>query len=133
GGGMWLYLHGGRVAETDNAYVKSEMTTISSELTGRVVEVFVADDQRVSKGQTLFRLDDAAYRIALARAEANLAKVRGDIESLRADYLNKQADIHKAQTDADYYQHEYERLNKLAGSGAIPETQVDQAKYAAQN
>jgi len=133
GGGLWLYLHGGRVAETDNAYVKAEMTSISSELTGRVVEVFVADDQRVSKGQALFRLDDAAYRIALARAEANLVKVRGDIESLRADYLNRQADIRKAQVDADYYQHEFERLSKLAGTGAIPESQLDQARYAAQH
>jgi membrane fusion protein (multidrug efflux system) len=133
GAGFYLYMHGGRLAETDNAYVKTGMTSISSELTGRVVGVFVADDEHVTKGQKLFSIDDSVYHIALARAEANLLKVHSDIESLRADYLNKQGDIRKAQTDADYYHHEYERLNKLAGSGAISETQVDQAKYAAQN
>ncbi|MDR0781291.1 MAG: HlyD family secretion protein [Pseudomonadales bacterium] len=133
GVGFYLYMQGGRIAETDNAYVKTEMTSISSELTGRVIGVFVRDDERVTKGQKLFRIDDAAYHIALARTEANLLKVRGNIESLRADYLNKQGDIRKAQTDADYYRREFERLNKLTASGAISDTQVEQAKYAAQN
>jgi membrane fusion protein (multidrug efflux system) len=133
GAGFYLYMHGGRLAETDNAYVKSEMTSISSELTGRVTGVFVTDDEHVTKGQKLFSIDDSAYKIALASAEANILKVHSDIESLRADYLNKVGDIRKAQTDADYFHHEFERLNKLAGTGAIPETQVDQAKHAAQN
>jgi membrane fusion protein (multidrug efflux system) len=132
-GGFYLYMHGGRLAETDNAYVKNEMTSISSELTGRVTGVFVSDDEHVTQGQKLFSIDDSAYRIALSRAEANILKVRSDIESLRADYLNKMGDIRKAQTDADYFRHEFERLNKLGGTGAIPETQVDQARYAAQN
>ncbi|HWK55447.1 MAG TPA: HlyD family secretion protein [Hyphomicrobiales bacterium] len=131
GVGGWLYLHGGRLAGTDNAYVKTEMVSISSELTGRVVETFVADDQRVQKGQPLFRLDDASYRIALAKAEANLLKVRSDIESLKADYLNKQADIRKAQTDYDYFQREFERLQRLNTS--VSKVQVDQAEHAAAN
>ncbi|MDR2214195.1 MAG: biotin/lipoyl-binding protein, partial [Pseudomonadales bacterium] len=133
GAGFWFYMHGGREVETDNAYIKTEMTSISSELTGRVVEIFVADHQRVTKGQKLFRIDDSAYRIALARAEANLLKVRSDIESLRADYHSKQADIRKAQTDLDYYNQEFERLNKLSGSGAVTATQLEQARYAAQD
>ena len=83
--GGWLYLHGGRIVSTDNAYLKSSMVSISSEVGGKVVQVLVADNQRVEAGQLLLQLDDEVYRIALARAEANLLKVRSNIESLRAD------------------------------------------------
>lgn len=131
--GGWLYLHGGRLAGTDNAYVKAEMISISSELTGRVVEIYVQDDQRVSKGQPLFKIDDQSYRIALAQAEANLLKVRSDLESLKADYLNKQADIRKAQTDYDYFKREFDRLQRLSASNSVSKAQVDEAEHAAQN
>ena len=67
---LWIYLQGGRFVSTDNAYVKTEIVSVSSEITGRVVEVIPRDNERVSKGQLLFRLDDQPYRIALAKAEA---------------------------------------------------------------
>ena len=131
--GAWLYYHGGRYVNTDNAYLKADKVSISTEISGKVVEVYVADHDRVHQGDVLFRVDDQPYRIALARAEANLVKVRGDIESLKADYLNKTADIAKAQTDLDYYRKEYTRLSKLAETESISRVQVDQAEYQAQH
>lgn len=137
-GGSWLWLHGGRYAETDNAYVKSSMVSIASELSGRVVEVSGADNQRVEAGQVLLRIDDEVYRIRLAEAEANILKVRSNIESLRADYLNKQADIEKAEADiakaeadAEHFAAEYERLQRLRESSSVSAIQVDQAQYQA--
>ncbi len=132
-GGAWLYLHGGRHISTDNAYLKSEMIDISSELSGKVVEVLVADNDRVIVGQPLFRLDDQVYKIALARAEANILKVHSDIESLRADYLNKIGDVQNAEADHHYYVQEHERLRKLAGSGSISDVQVAAAAYEAEH
>ena len=132
-GAFWYYMQGGRIASTDNAYLKAEMVSISSELSGRVVEVLVKDNQQVEAGQLLFRLEDDAYRIALARTEARLAKVRSDIESLRADYLNKQADIRKAESDYSYYKKEYERLERLAASESVSVIQVDEARHEADN
>ncbi len=129
--GFWLYIQGGDIVSTDNAYLKTEMISISSEVGGKVVEVLVEDNQRVEAGQVLFRIDDEIYRIARARAEANLAKVRSNIESLRADYHNKLADIDKAKSDYEYYRKEAERLQKLAASEAVPAIQIDQAIFKA--
>jgi membrane fusion protein (multidrug efflux system) len=131
--GGWLYLHGGRHISTDNAYLKAEMVDISSELTGKVTEIFVANYERVVAGQVLFRLDDQVYKIALARAEANILKVRSDLESLHADYLNKIGDVQNAAADHDYYVQERERLRKLAGSGSISDVQVAEAAYEAEH
>ena len=129
--GGWLYLHGGRIVSTEDASVKTDLVSISSELGGRVVAIGAQDNQRVTAGQMLFRLDDESYRIALARAEANLLKVRSNIEGLRADYYNKQGDIKKAENDYDYFRHEQERLQKLAESKSVSTIQVDQATHQA--
>jgi membrane fusion protein, multidrug efflux system len=130
-GGGWLYLQGGRYVTTDNAYVKTTMVSIGSELSGRVVDVLAADNARVEAGQVLLRIDDAIYRIRLAEAEANILKVRSDIESLRADYLNKQADIAKAEADHEHFAAEFARLKRLQGSGSVSAIEVDQAEYQA--
>ncbi|MES2603476.1 MAG: HlyD family secretion protein [Pseudomonadota bacterium] len=129
--GLWMYANGGDIVSTDNAYLKTEMVSISSELGGKVVAVLVQDNERVKAGQLLLRIDDENYRIALARAEANLLKVRSTIESLRADYVNKQADIDKARNDYDYFRKEAERLQKASDRDSIPAIQRDQAAHQA--
>ncbi|MDT8429201.1 MAG: HlyD family secretion protein [Pseudomonadales bacterium] len=130
---LWFYLQGGRFVSTDNAYLKSEIITVSSEIAGRVTEVIPRDNQRVSKGQLLFRLDDQPYRIALLKAEANLIGVRASIESEKADFHSDQLAIESAETDLEYRRKEMERIRHLVDTRSIPEAQFDQAEYAWHN
>ena len=69
-----IYLQGGRYVETDNAYVKADKVPISTEVLGRVAKVFVEENQQVRAGQPLFELDQESFRVAVAKAEAELAK-----------------------------------------------------------
>ena len=69
--GLYFYAHGGRHVETENAYVKANISAISSPLSGRVVEVLVRDNQTVTAGTLLFRLNPQPYEIAVARAREN--------------------------------------------------------------
>ena len=131
--GIWAYLHSGRFIETDNAYLKANKVSISSEISGKVVEVMVGDNGLVEAGQVMFRVDDQPYQIALARAQANLVKVGGDLESLKADYLNKLADISKTQNQQTFYRQEFKRLSSLLPSRAVSAAQVDQAEYQYQD
>lgn len=128
--GGWFYLHGGRYVVTDNAYIKTDILTVSSNLTGLVTEVIVHDSEHVERGQLLMRVDDRPYKIALHRAEANLANVRSNIESLRAEYINKQLEIDAAQTDLSFREKEVRRLASLVAEKSVPEIQYDQAVYA---
>ena len=127
--GLWIYMTGGRHVETDNAYLKANMVSISSEVSAKVVEVLITDNSPVKAGDVLFRVDDQPYQIALIRAEANLVKVGGDLESLKADYFNKLADLNKAKTQETFYLGEYNRLNKVLESNTVSEVQVAQARY----
>jgi len=72
----YFYLTGGRFEATDDAYVQMARVDISANVAGRVQELAVRDNQVVRKGDVLFRLDDAPFRIAVEEASAQLAAAR---------------------------------------------------------
>ena len=63
---------------------------VSANVSGRVVELAVHDNQRVKKGDLLYRIDDAPFRIAVQEAQAQLAASRLTIDSLKANYRQRQ-------------------------------------------
>lgn len=91
--GVYLYAESGRYVTTENAYIKSNVVAISSDVSGRVEWVGVDDHALVRKGQILFRLDQQPFRIALDRAEAQLDLVRTQVENLRTDYHEAVAQV----------------------------------------
>jgi membrane fusion protein (multidrug efflux system) len=105
-GGAYFYVTGARFASTDNAYVKADIAAISPEVSGRVITLAVADNDPVTAGQVLFRLDDQPFRLALAQAEAQLKTTRDDILAQQAGYRQKQVEIEMAQQNIDFYQRE---------------------------
>lgn len=84
--GGYFYLKSGRYVETENAYIKTDKIPVSTALSGIITQVLVKNNQFVHKGDTLFKIDDAAYQVDLHKAEAQLAQVRNDLEALRAAY-----------------------------------------------
>ena len=59
--GLMIWLQGGRFEETENAYVKAHIIAVSADLSGRVVEVAVRDNEAVAAGALLFRIDPAPF------------------------------------------------------------------------
>jgi membrane fusion protein (multidrug efflux system) len=131
-GGYW-YLTTGRYVSTDDAYVQAARVSISTDISGRVVEIDVTDNQKVAAGQVLFRLDQRPFRIAVEEAEAQLATVRLQIHALKATYHQKRADARAAEATVDYQQHEFERQQRLLASGAASQQQFDQSRQAYEN
>ncbi|WP_219924973.1 biotin/lipoyl-binding protein, partial [Halomonas sp. ND22Bw] len=62
--GGWMWMTSGRYVSTDNAYVQQDMTSISPDVSGRIVAVNVRENQRVRAGDVLFRIAPEPYRIA---------------------------------------------------------------------
>ncbi len=128
--GVYYYLTSGRYQSTDDAYVRAAQVAISSNVSGRVSEVDVHDNQRVRRGEVLFRLDERPFRIAVEDARAKLASARLAIESLEATYRQRQADLRAAESSLDYQQREYERQMRLLASGITSQAQADRALLA---
>lgn len=84
--GGYFYLKSGRYVETENAYIKTDKIPVSTAVPGMITKVFVTNNQVVTKGQTLFTVDDSSYQVDLHKAEAQLAQVRNDLDTLRAAY-----------------------------------------------
>ena len=128
----WWYLTSGRYVSTDDAYVQAARTMISTDIAGRVVAVEIGDNQRVAKGQVLFRLDDRPFRIAVEEARAMLANARLQVEALKSTYRQKLAELRAAQDTLTYQQREFERQRQLAASGVAARSTYDQVQNALQ-
>lgn len=128
-GGAFYFIHGSRYVGTDNAYVKADKVGISAEVSGLLVEVAVTENQKVEKGQLLFRIDPEPFNIALEKARANVKSVTSDFGALKARYRQKQAELRKAQTDAAYFDREHRRWMTLARTNVASQAKVDQTRH----
>jgi len=69
--GSWRTLASERVKQTtDDAYVRADLTPLSTKVAGLVAEVKVADYQAVKAGDLLVRLQDEDFRAQVQQAEA---------------------------------------------------------------
>lgn len=125
------YLGGGRYVETDNAYVKADKIPVSAGVSATVKEVLVTENQTVSAGEVLFRLDPAAFRIAVAKAEARLAQVRADLGALKASYREKQYEIALIRTRHAFALKAQQRQADLLGKHFVSPAGFDEAKQNA--
>ena len=90
--------------------------TVSSKVTGKIVEVNVEEGMAVKEGQVLARLDDAMYRAALALAEAQAEASRRGIN---------ENEVRLAEAKLNY-----NRFAALLKEGIVTQADVDTAKAA---
>jgi membrane fusion protein (multidrug efflux system) len=131
-GASWWYLTSGRYVSTDDAYIQAARTMVSTDISGRVVKIAVQDNQRVSEGQVLFKLDERPFRIAIEETTAMLGSARLQVEALKATYRQKEADAKAAEDTLAYQQREFERQRQLAANGTASRQAYDQAQNALQ-
>ncbi len=124
----YLYVNGGRLVTTDNAYVKADLIAVTTDVSGRVAEVAVAENDVIEAGKLLFRLDDEPFRIALQHAEADLSAALQEVKALRAQYGQKGAELNITDDDVTYYTSAYERSRKLKDKGIVSEAKFDEAR-----
>lgn len=125
----YFYFTGGRIVETDNAYVKADMAIVSAEVAGPIADVMVRENQNVKRGDVLFTVDRRPFQVALDRAHAQLGAVNDVVESFRASYRQTSEQLALARTNAAYEQREFERLSALAGRKLASEVDVDEARH----
>jgi len=70
------------IQTTDDAYVRADVTTLSSRVSGEVLTVAVSDFQRVKAGDLLIQIDPADYEAQVAQAEAGVAAAQAALDTL---------------------------------------------------
>ena len=127
--GIALWLQGGRYEETENAYVKAHMIAVSADVSGRVVDVRVRDNEPVAAGKLLFRIDPVPFELAVARAEAEMAVVRTTLDGLRAEHRVALADAAEANERISFLTRQLERQQKLKERGMGLEASFDEVRH----
>jgi RND family efflux transporter MFP subunit len=89
---LWAYYQ--EAPWTRDGKVRADVVTITPDVSGLVAQVLVQDNQRVSRGDVLFRIDPERFRLALEQAGAVVAARKADMdeaarESSRYERLNQ--------------------------------------------
>ncbi len=92
---------GSSVLDATGYVVARRMATVSSKVTGKVMEVFVEEGLLVEKGQLLALLDDSIPQAQLELAESRLAAARSGLNEIRIQIKQAQLDLRRTQGLAD--------------------------------
>ena len=130
GFGLYYFLLRGRYESTNDAYVSAARVSVSTNLGGRVVEVNVHDNQRVQKGEVLFRLDSRPFQVAVDEAQDSLGNARLQIQAMKALYRQKLSELRSAQDTLAFEEREAARQKRLLASGISSQSQADRAAHA---
>lgn len=128
---MFWYLVADRVTPyTTQARVHALVVPVASQVSGIVVDVFVANNEYVEAGQELFRIDPNTYQLAVETAQANMQSARqatgasgASVDAARASVESARAALVRANQDAV-------RLRRIKDEdpGAISDRRIEQAE-----
>jgi membrane fusion protein, multidrug efflux system len=126
--GIRWWLVGRFIQSTDDAYLQADSVTVAPKVLGYVAQVYVGDNQAVSVGQPLVRLDSRQYQAVLEQATATIAARRADIERGQAELKQQQANIVQARAQVTgaravqaYAASQVKRYEPLVATGAESE------------
>jgi len=94
---QWNSWEGGKADQvTDDAYVRGDLTPLSTKVAGIVRSVDVSDYQAVHKGDLLVELEDHDYQAQVAQASAAVEAARAAIEDNQREQQLQEAKIDRA-------------------------------------
>jgi len=136
-----------RHPRTNDAMVRANIVGIAPEVSGRIVELHVEDNQYVKQGDLLYVIDPRPYQAKLAQARAELLVAEKEVDSRRASSGSAElaierlahrraaaeAEVSRIEAEDEYLHSYLERLEPLAEKQYVTADQLKQArsKYAA--
>ena len=122
---------------TDDATIDADVVHVAAAVGGRIIQIAVAENSSVSKGDLLFQIDPLPYRLAVAQAEADLELARGELDTRKRVLATERSNAaiaadqaRRARTNGELAVRTVERLGPLAERGFVPTQQFDQAQVA---
>jgi RND family efflux transporter MFP subunit len=113
---------------TRDGTVRAYVVTMAPEVAGRIVKLPVADNQFVHKGDVLFEIDPADYRIALEQAQAQAERDGAALDYARTNE-NRQARLAKeGWASTEVYQQTTSTLHQSEGVVALDKAAIAKAQ-----
>ena len=127
---IWImlgyYYSLGKLIKTDNAYVKAPIISVQSEVSGKIKEVLIKNNQFVKKDQILLTIDDEDLSIKLIENEQTLKSIEEEIKSKKSKLNEIEQEILIAREDIKYRNNEENRIKNLINNKIkIAESEVN--------
>ncbi|NRF62014.1 HlyD family secretion protein [Vibrio coralliilyticus] len=136
-GGAYWYYYGRFFQTTDNAYIQTDITNVSSRINAEVVKINIKDNQKVKKGDLLAQLDDREFVIKEQLAEATLAQSQAEQSNADAAYKMQKSTIEEYQSKVtsakakyQYSLQQYKRLQALEKQNYVSKGERDNGASA---
>jgi membrane fusion protein (multidrug efflux system) len=97
--GYMYYQHNKLFPATDDAYVNTKIVNVAAKTSGYLVELYVTNNQKVHKGQLLFKLNPNDYQFNLDQAKQNYLSYVSQV-----NMMQKQIVVSKDSLDKDMLQ-----------------------------
>ena|SRR3990167_3018992 len=115
--GYFYWKHQERYPSTDDAYIKAHEINIAAQVNGKVGQVFVHNQQTVSKNTVLFTIDQKPFLIAYKKAQANLQNTKLQIVAAENTVNTAAAELAQRQAQLIDIQKKYNRIMILVKKG----------------
>ena len=128
---FFWYLRADRVTPyTSQARVHAVVVPVAPEVSGTVTDVFVTNNETVTVGQELFRIDPNRYQLAVETAEANMQSARQATGASSANVEAAEASVESAKAGVTQSSHDAVRLRRIKEEdpGAISDRRLEQAE-----
>jgi multidrug resistance efflux pump len=113
---------------TRDGTVRAYVVTMAPEVAGRIVKLPVTDNQFVHKGDVLFEIDPADYRIALESAQAQAKRDAAALDYARANE-GRQATLEgEGWVSKNIYQQSASALHQLEAAVAVDRAAIAKAQ-----
>ena len=103
----------GRYITTENAYIKAPIISVQSQVSGRIEKVFVRDNQKVTKGDRLFKIDTEKLELNLSEQKQNLINIIKEIENRKSKYNEAKEEVKLAREEIRFYASEIKRVKNI--------------------
>lgn len=115
---------------SSQARVQAYVVPIAPQVSGRVVDVRVGNNQQVDADEELVTIDPSNFELALASAEAALTAARQQVGAATAGVDSAAAAVASASARLQKSQQEYDRLERIykEDAGAVSERRVQSAQ-----
>lgn len=127
---VWYVIADRLAPWTDQARVQAYVVPIVPQVSGRVIEVNVAKDQRVGEGAVLLKIDPTDYQLAVDNAESNLELAGQDIGAGTASVATAQAKVVEAQANVAHLEAQSKRVFELEEKHIYSKARGDKARAA---
>jgi multidrug resistance efflux pump len=113
---------------TRDGTVRAYVVTMAPEVAGRIVKLPVADNQFVRKGDELFEIDPADYRIALDQAQAQAQRDAAALDYARENEARKATLAKQGWTSTNIYQQTTSALHQSEAVVALDKVAIAKAQ-----